>query len=86
MPLLTVATLSSEEDQVRVLSSVLFGPTCAFSVTRLPVTTWASVCLSVSVSAVWVTVTLNRALFPDPSRAFASMAAVPRAMPVTTPF
>ena len=58
MPLLTVAMLSSEELQLRLLSSVLPGPTWALSVTWRPVCTSTSLVFMVRVSAVWVTVML----------------------------
>ena len=84
--LFTVAMLSSEEVQITFLSSVFFGSTVARITPLRPASSVISVLSSVISSALWVTRTLMLARTLLPSVAVATIRALPRSMPVTTPF
>ena len=88
VPLLTVATVESEEVQVNVLFVASLGKTVAVSVELLPPTVRLreEEDNETEVTSMGLTVTVHEPYFPLPSEAVALMVAVPGLTAVTRPF
>ena len=84
--LLTVAMLSSEEDQITFLLSVSFGSTFALRFPVRPTAIVISAGLISMPSAFWTTFMVLLARIPLPSAAVAIRRPFPCLMPVTVPF